>query len=117
VPRDGAIIFGDLIGKLDVLEVACEKCRRKGRYAVARLIEQRAVAALGRAISFLPLALLHEFVDPRDQQTDAVILDAPLAALAAIVAAKDLAQAFCDLLRGWSVSVDAQVDMTLEPLS
>ena len=41
MPRDGAIIFGDLIGKLDVLEVACDKCGREGRYALARLIEQR----------------------------------------------------------------------------
>ena len=41
MPRDGAIIFGDLIGKLDALEVACDKCGRKGRYPVARLIEQR----------------------------------------------------------------------------
>ena len=41
MPRDGAIIVGDLVGKLDVLEVACDKCGRKGRYAVARLIEQR----------------------------------------------------------------------------
>jgi hypothetical protein len=41
MPRDGAIIFGDLIDKLDVLNVACKKCGRKGRYAVARLIEQR----------------------------------------------------------------------------
>jgi hypothetical protein len=41
MPRDGAIIFADLIGKLDVLHVTCEKCERKGRYAVARLIEQR----------------------------------------------------------------------------
>ena len=41
MPRDGAIIFSDLIGKLDVLEVACDKCQRKGRYAVPRLIEQR----------------------------------------------------------------------------
>jgi hypothetical protein len=30
MPRDGAIIFGDLIGKLDVLHVACDKCGRKG---------------------------------------------------------------------------------------
>jgi hypothetical protein len=37
MPRDGAIMFGDLIGKLDMLRVACEKCGRKGRYAVARL--------------------------------------------------------------------------------
>ena len=26
--RDGAIIFADLIGKLDLLRVACEKCGR-----------------------------------------------------------------------------------------
>jgi hypothetical protein len=26
MPRDGAIIFADLIGKLDVLRVACDKC-------------------------------------------------------------------------------------------
>jgi hypothetical protein len=32
MPRDGAIIFGDLIGKLDVLQVECVKCGRKGRY-------------------------------------------------------------------------------------
>jgi hypothetical protein len=41
MPRDGAIIFGDLVGKLDALAIACDKCGRKGRYAVARLIEQR----------------------------------------------------------------------------
>jgi hypothetical protein len=29
MPHDGAIIFGDLIGKLDVLHVACGKCGRK----------------------------------------------------------------------------------------
>ena len=39
--RDGAIIFGDLIGKLDVLQVACDKCGRKGRCPVTRLIERR----------------------------------------------------------------------------
>jgi hypothetical protein len=39
--HDGAIIFSDLVGKLDALNVACGKCGRKGRYAVARLIERR----------------------------------------------------------------------------
>jgi hypothetical protein len=29
--RDGAIILSDLIGKLDVLRVTCEKCGRDGR--------------------------------------------------------------------------------------
>jgi hypothetical protein len=28
MPRDGAIIFSDLIGKLDVVNVACEKWGR-----------------------------------------------------------------------------------------
>jgi hypothetical protein len=26
MPRDGAIVFDDLIGKLDMLRVSCEKC-------------------------------------------------------------------------------------------
>jgi hypothetical protein len=38
VPRDGAIIFGDLIGKLDMLRVECGKCGRAGRYRLADLI-------------------------------------------------------------------------------
>ena len=41
MPRDGAIIFSDLVGKLDVLRVACEKCGRDGCYGLARLINQR----------------------------------------------------------------------------
>jgi hypothetical protein len=41
MPRDGAIIFGNLIGKLDVLRVACYKCHRAGRYRLDRLIESR----------------------------------------------------------------------------
>jgi hypothetical protein len=44
IPRNGAITFGDLIGKLDVLHVACDKCGRKGRYAVASLVRYRMVA-------------------------------------------------------------------------
>jgi hypothetical protein len=31
MPRDGAIIFRDIVGKLDVLNVECEKCGRRGR--------------------------------------------------------------------------------------
>ena len=33
------LIFGDIEGKLDVLNVECTKCARKGRYHVQRLIE------------------------------------------------------------------------------
>jgi hypothetical protein len=35
MPRDGAIVFGDLIGKLDVLRVSCDKCGRDGCYGRA----------------------------------------------------------------------------------
>jgi hypothetical protein len=41
MPQDGAIIFSDLIGKLDVLRVTCAKCGRAGRYRLDRLIESR----------------------------------------------------------------------------
>lgn len=41
MPRDGAIVLGDLIGKLDVLRVSCDKCERDGSYGLARLINQR----------------------------------------------------------------------------
>ncbi|MGB6417990.1 MAG: hypothetical protein WBF50_15530 [Pseudolabrys sp.] len=41
MPRDGAIIFSDLIGKLDVLRVNCEKCARDGCYGLNRLIGNR----------------------------------------------------------------------------
>jgi len=34
MPRDGAIVFGDLMGKLDDLRVSCDKCGRSGRYTV-----------------------------------------------------------------------------------
>ena len=32
MPRHGAIIFGDLAEKLEVLHVACSKCDRRGQY-------------------------------------------------------------------------------------
>ena len=41
MPRDGAIIFSDLIGKLGVLRVTCEKCGRDRRFILARLIRNR----------------------------------------------------------------------------
>ncbi len=40
MPRHGAVIFGDLEDKLDVLHVACRKCERRRQYPVARLIER-----------------------------------------------------------------------------
>ena len=34
------LAFGDVEGKRDWLDVECTKCPRKGRYSVAKLIEQ-----------------------------------------------------------------------------
>jgi hypothetical protein len=45
MPRDGAIIFRDLVGKLDVLNVECDKCGRRGRYYLDRLIERYGIDA------------------------------------------------------------------------
>jgi hypothetical protein len=46
MPHDGAIIFGDLIGKLDMLRVECPKCGRSGRYRLADPADGAAIAAL-----------------------------------------------------------------------
>jgi hypothetical protein len=40
MPRDGSMTFGDLIGQLEHLEIACPKCDRLGRYSVRRLAMQ-----------------------------------------------------------------------------
>jgi hypothetical protein len=32
MPREGAIIFRDLLGKLEVLQIECDKRGRRGRY-------------------------------------------------------------------------------------
>jgi len=45
MPGDGAIIFGDIVGNLDVITVECDKCGRFGRYHVDRLIERYGIDA------------------------------------------------------------------------
>jgi hypothetical protein len=40
MPRDGSLTPRDLVEKLDVLRVECDKCGRSGRYRVLRLAEQ-----------------------------------------------------------------------------
>jgi hypothetical protein len=47
MPHEGAIIFRDLVGKLDVLNVECEECGRRGRYHLHRLIERYGIDAKG----------------------------------------------------------------------
>lgn len=43
MPRTGAIVFSDLIGKLDVLRVSCSQCARDGCYGLSRLMISVAV--------------------------------------------------------------------------
>jgi hypothetical protein len=38
MPRDGAIIIGDLVGKLRILRLDCPKCGKWSQYLVDRLI-------------------------------------------------------------------------------
>jgi hypothetical protein len=45
MPREGAIIFRDIVGKLAVLRVECNKCSRVDRYRVAQLIERYGIDA------------------------------------------------------------------------
>jgi hypothetical protein len=45
MPRDGATIFRDLVGKLEVLHVVCDNYGRFGRYHLDRLIEQYGIDA------------------------------------------------------------------------
>ena len=40
MPGSGAITFGDLCGKLELLRLECSKCGRSGRYRVARLMRE-----------------------------------------------------------------------------
>jgi len=45
MPREGAIIFRDLVGELAVLQVECNKCSRAAQYRVDRLIERYGIDA------------------------------------------------------------------------
>jgi hypothetical protein len=40
MPRDGAIIFADIVGKLEILRIECPVCGRRGQYRVDRLVER-----------------------------------------------------------------------------
>jgi hypothetical protein len=36
----GAITLGELVGKVDLLKIACHRCERRGRLSLARLIDE-----------------------------------------------------------------------------
>ena len=43
--REGAIIFRDLVGKLDVVRVECDKCGRHATYPLGWLFKQYGIDA------------------------------------------------------------------------
>jgi hypothetical protein len=45
MPREGAIIFRDVVSKLDVLNVECDKYGSRARYHLHRLIERDGIDA------------------------------------------------------------------------
>jgi hypothetical protein len=45
MPRDGALTFRDIAGKLAVLRITCDKCGRSGQYRVDRLIMRYGIDA------------------------------------------------------------------------
>ena len=45
MPRDGAITFRDIVGKLTVLCITCDKCGRSDQYRVDRLIMRYGIDA------------------------------------------------------------------------
>ena len=45
MPRDGAITFRDIVGKLAVLRITCDKCGRSGQYRVDRLVQRYGINA------------------------------------------------------------------------
>jgi hypothetical protein len=45
--RNGATIFSNLIGKLDAVQVTCERCGRAGRQPAVRSLGATAVLVLG----------------------------------------------------------------------
>ena len=69
MPSDGEIIFSDLIGKLDLLRVRCDKCERDGCYGLSRLIDKRGRDAkvidwLDELTAECPKKIAHNMKDP-----------------------------------------------------
>ena len=59
----GSITLGELQGKLDLLDIACHRCERRGRVSLSRLIEEHgADAGLPDPRGHLPQALLGKVV-------------------------------------------------------
>ena len=68
MPRDGAITFGDLVGKLNVVRVTCDRCKRTGSYQLQNLISERGtddkvIDWLDRLTEHCPIKKAHNWND------------------------------------------------------
>lgn len=45
MPGGGAVTLGEIVGKLGVLRVECDRCARAGQYLVANLVHKHGVNA------------------------------------------------------------------------
>ena len=45
MPRSGVYIFSDFVGRTDHLTIACNRCDRRGRYALGPIIERHGLEA------------------------------------------------------------------------
>ena len=52
MPRDGSLVLSDL--RQPTLSIVCEPCGRRGRYSVAKLMEQHGDAKLTDLLQVLP---------------------------------------------------------------
>jgi hypothetical protein len=50
MPREGAVIFRELVGKIEVFGIECDKCGRRRRYHLYRLIERYGIDTPSQAI-------------------------------------------------------------------
>ena len=69
MPRDGAIIFGDLIGRAALVRVTCDKCGREGYYPLRGLIRVHGTDAkiidwLAEITADCPKKMAHNMNDP-----------------------------------------------------
>jgi hypothetical protein len=53
MPREGAVTFRDLVGKLAVLRIEREKCRRSSQYRLDHLIMRCGIEASATAAAFV----------------------------------------------------------------
>jgi hypothetical protein len=71
MPRDGSLTPADLLGRIQVINVECLKCDRRGRYRVRTLVKKigldgKLTDSLSRLSADCPCKNAHSFTDRCD---------------------------------------------------